>query len=115
MEREIIFAKEGCWLTQSEKNQFRPRIFLKNIPIKYGDREQWINWTEEKYQEYCKENGPMSVEKIVKYMENFDYTKDKSFFGFSPEKIFHFLISPIKPFSNKNTTFKLKRNIFKNK
>lgn len=77
--REIIFAKEGCWLTQSEKNDKRPRIFVKTLPVHYP--EMWCNWTDEQYQEYCKEHGEMTTAKLIQYYSNFDYSKEGGFLG----------------------------------
>ena len=94
MERKFIFAKEGCWLTQSDKNPHRPRIFLKSIPSKYPNA--WVNWTDEKYQEYCKEHGPMTKEVLKEYLSNFDYTGDKSFLGIGVDKAFNILFAPVK-------------------
>lgn len=107
MVRKFIFAKEGCWLTQSDKNPYRPRVFLKSIPV--IDPELWVNWTDEKYQEYCKEHGPMTKELIKEYLSNFDCTNDKSFFGIGADKVFNILFTPVKKkVSNLKNAFEMK-------
>lgn len=82
--REWIFAKQNCWLTQSDGNKFRPRVFLKSLPVNYPDK--WTNWTEEQYQDYIKSNGKPSIFDYIKYMMNFDYSGIKGGILGSPKK-----------------------------
>ena len=82
--REWIFAKQNCWLTQSDGNEFRPRVFLKSLPVNYPDK--WTNWTEEQYQDYIKSNGKPSIFDYIKYMMNFDYSGIKGGILGSPKK-----------------------------
>lgn len=78
--RQWITANKGCWLTQSDTNPHRPRVFVKSLPVNYPNA--WTNWTEEQYQEYIKENGEQTIFDLVKYMRNFDYSSyDGGIFG----------------------------------
>lgn len=83
--RKFIFAKKNCWLTQSEDNSYRPRIFVKSLPVNYPNK--WTNWTEEQYQEYIKENGEPTVLDFIKYVRNFNYSEyEGGIFGSPKEK-----------------------------
>lgn len=93
MERHLIFAKEGYWLTQSDKNPHRPRVFFKSIPVKHP--EAWVNWSDEKYKEYCKEHGPMTKEKLMQYFSNFDYSKEKGFWGDGGKGLLPLALNPL--------------------
>ena len=71
----MITANEGFWLTQSESNEFRPRIFVKRLPVNYP--QYWTQWTDEQKQAYEVEHGTMSPFDLLKYMHNFDYSHIK--------------------------------------
>ena len=74
-----MFAKKDCWLTQSELNQFRPRIFMKVIPVNYP--KYWTTWTNEEKEAYEAENGKMKPTDLLAYYNNFDYSKTGGFWG----------------------------------
>lgn len=77
--RQFIFAKKDCWLTQSEVNVFRPRIFLKMIPVNYP--ESWTEWTNKQKEDYEAQYGKMKPTDIIAYYNNFDYSTTGGFWG----------------------------------
>lgn len=71
--RKTIHAEEGHWLTQSDSNKFRPRVFVKSLPVNYP--QYWTQWTDEQKNEYEKEHGKQTLLTLLKYANNFDYSK----------------------------------------
>lgn len=72
--RTFIYANKGCYLTQSENNPHRPRLFFKALPVHYPD--MWTNWTEEQYRQYIAEHGKTTIENLIQYVSQFDYSNE---------------------------------------
>lgn len=84
--RTWIFSKKDCWLTQSELNDRKPRVFVKRLPVNHP--EMWTEWTETQRQEYIREYGETTLSDYIKCYKAIDYsTIEGGFWGKKQERV----------------------------